>query len=326
MIHKREVDLILYEELEKMSEKCRESEKAIESLNERLSSSESELFNERQKFNELEALLDNEIKEKEQIEKQSSEQLRQLQDNSVGLNEYQSLSKELEKVSDEWRKSQKTIESLNERLSSTETQLLNEKQNVLKASEELQQMHEVVDKRFNKLKESLAIMNRSFIEEQNKSNRLEIELKNLQNFENQRISQTMKEYEKLISELKTKLNTEEMSFEMERKIKERYAKENELYVRQIKALENENKKLNELLNRSTIDNNEESQLMDPNHLKREECLIELSPIENRVAILKRRNRMVSPNFRTCYAVELAFMKENVDPEDIRQGSAKKLKI
>src|SRR5690349_2643910 len=76
------------------------------------------------RIDELEALLETEREEKKQKERQLSEQmaviqqLRKWRDNSVELIEYKTLSKELEKVSEECRQSRKTIESLDKRLSS----------------------------------------------------------------------------------------------------------------------------------------------------------------------------------------------------------------
>ena len=68
---------------------------------------------------------------------------------------------------------------------------------------------------------------------------------------------------------------------------------------------------------------EEGEFMDPNHLnalKRGECCIDDSlNDEQRMSILQRRNTMVLPHLRTSYAVELPFMRDDISPEEIKQG-------
>ncbi|CAG2116293.1 unnamed protein product, partial [Medioppia subpectinata] len=183
-------------------------------------------------------------------------------------------------------------------------------------------------------------------EEQNKRLQLESQLT-----ESKRNEKSIEEYEKTINDLNTRLNTEEMSFMFERKTKERMFKENEQYSRKIQFLENEVKKLNELLtaNRTPVATaspmdishslkrklptgtgsqlamaDEDREFMDPNNLialKRGECSLSDSHLdEERLSVLQRRNTLVLPHLKTSYGVELPFMPNKVvDSESIKNG-------
>ena len=98
----------------------------------------------------------------------------------------------------------------------------------------------------NEFEKEKTALKTSLAEEQQMRIKAESELKQIQSKE-QELQKISKEYEKQICDLRTRLNTEEISFEMERKHKERYAAENQQYIMQIKFLEDQIRRYKELL-------------------------------------------------------------------------------
>ncbi|CAG2106194.1 unnamed protein product [Medioppia subpectinata] len=178
--------------------------------------------------------LENELKEEKELSEKTNKKFAEEMD----------LMREQLDISDENKSLVESKEVLAKELNDLKVLVENtsEEKRVMSEAIKLQEMHAIVDKRFTSLKREKSSLAQMLSEEQNKRLQLESQLT-----ENKRNERTIEEYEKSIKDLNTRLNTEEMSFMFERKTKERLSKENEQYSRKIQFLENEVKKLNELL-------------------------------------------------------------------------------
>ncbi|XP_054167299.1 putative leucine-rich repeat-containing protein DDB_G0290503 [Oppia nitens] len=239
----KEISEVLYKELnevmannEELKSKINVLTTTTDQMNQMIDTMDTELqrIGEQEKVNDLTTVMTGNQKLNTKVTELNStnEQMKEVNEEKQKLvntdKECEQLKDNLQKVNDELIAAKDTIESMNNkiRILTNEIESINNNYN-MKCNETDQlkiQNNQLVDQiaeqevKWRKRTEQLMTDNKQLMDKQKKFNaNKEMEING---------------YEKEISDLMNRLNIEEMSFDFERKTKERYVKENENYMKE----------------------------------------------------------------------------------------------